>query len=94
MIEIFGEQNWKELFSLLDHNIVFEDMAVEREEIFNKAIKQFENETNTSLKEILNNNILLKKLIKILKENYKFSYAQIAREFNISRGKIQYFLKK
>lgn len=94
LVKIFGEQNWKELFSVLDNNIVFEDMEVEKEKVFNKAIKQFENESNKILEEILKDKILLRKLVRILKENYKFSYTQIAERFNISRGKLQYFLKK
>ena len=94
LIKVFGKQNWKELFELLDSNVVFEDMEVIKEELFNKVIREFEDENNKNIKEILNDNVLLKRLMRILKENYKFSYAQISRKFNISRGKLQYFLKK
>lgn len=94
LIKIFGEQDWQEVFKILNNNISFEDIEVGKEEIFEKVIKQFENENNKTLDEILSNEILLKKLIKILKESYKFSYAQITKKINISRGKLQYFLKK
>lgn len=94
LIKIFGNQNWKELFGLLDNNIMFEDIELEKEKLFNLVINQFENESNKNLEEILKDKILLRKLIDILKENYKFSYTQIAKEINISRGKLQYFLKK
>ena len=94
LVKIFGKQNWGELFKLLDNNISFEDMEAEKEELFKKVVTQFELENNKRVKEILSDYMLLRRLIRILKENYKFSYAQIARNFNISRGKLQYFLKK
>lgn len=94
LAEIFGKQNWKELFNVLNNKIEFEDIEVENKEIFNKVIKMFEKDNHKVLDEIINDKVLFKKLIRILKDNYKFSYAQIARNFNFSRGKLQYFLKK
>lgn len=92
--KVFGDQNWLEVFRLLDNTVLFEDVDIKDEERFKNAIKQFENKTNKQIDEIVNDNFLFKKLIKILKESYKISYTQIAREFNVSRGKLEYFLKK
>lgn len=92
--EIFGSQDWKDIFGLLDSNVMFKDMVIENEQILNDVVKRFERDNNKILEEILNDKMLLERLIKILRENYKFSYAQIANNFNISRGKLQYILKK
>lgn len=95
LTKIFGEQNWKELFDLLDDNTSFKDMETDKENAMNLVIQQFESEVNKSLEEIVKNDkILLRKLIMILKENYKIPYTQIAKKVNISRGKLQSFLKK
>ena len=58
------------------------------------VIHRFEKETQKILKEIIDNKELFIKLIRVLKENYKIPYTQIAKKCNISRGKFQEFLRK
>lgn len=94
LIDMFGKQDYKELFCQADDIIVFKDIEKNLEEIIKFVINEFEKETGRTLEEILDSKILLRKIIKILKEKYGMSYVDIAKQFNISRGKIEYILKK
>lgn len=92
--EIFGSPDWNEVFHIIDNSIPFRDLEYNTEDIMNMVIKRFEKETGKVLKEIINDEKLFIKLIRILKDDYKIPYTQIAKKCKINRGKIQYFLRK
>lgn len=94
LVEIFGRPNWNEVFGILDNSIQFTDIECNTEDIMNIVINRFEKETGKKLKEIINDEKLFIKLIRILKDNYKITYTQIAQKCNITKNKFQYFLRK
>lgn len=94
LVELFGKPNWNEIFGILDNTIQFTDIEYNTEDIMNMVINRFEKDTGKKLKEIINDEKLFIKLIRILKDNYKITYAQIAKKCNITGNKFQYFLRK
>ena len=94
LIEIFGNPDWNDIFSVMDENVMFWDIENNEEDIIEMVINRFEKETRKTLKEIINDEKLFMKLIRILKDDYKVTYTQIAIKCKINRGKFQYFLRK
>lgn len=94
LIDIFGTPDWVKIFEMIDDSIIFKDIDGNDEDIIDMVISRFEKEAGMSLKEIIKEDEMFRKLIKILKENYKVTYTQIAEKCKINRGKFQYFLRK
>lgn len=94
LIQIFGKLNWNEVFNVMDKNMMFRDIESNKEDVIDKVINRIEIELGKTLKEIINDENLFIKLIKILKDDYKITYAQIAKKCNISKNKFDYFWRK
>lgn len=92
--EVFGELNWSDIFNILDDTVIFNDIEYNSEEIIEMVIHRYEKDTGKSLQEIINNELLFMRLIKILKDDYKITYTQIAKKCKITKNKINYFLRK
>ena len=69
---------------ILDSNILFNDIDCSEDDIMDMVIHRFEKETQKILKEIIDNKELFIKLIRVLKENYKIPYTQIAKKWQFS----------
>ena len=88
LLDIFGNVNYKELFNQSDEDEIFKDIDNDEFEVLENGIKVFENKVHKQLEEILSEKEILKELVRFLKNNYKVTYVNIRKRFNISRGKM------
>lgn len=92
--EIFGKLNWMDIFRILDDSIVFNDVECDSEDIIDMVINRFKKETGKTKEEIINNEIVFMRLIRTLKDDYKITYTQIAKNCKLTKNKITYLLRK
>lgn len=92
--DLFGKLNWRNIFNILDDTIIFNDIECNAEEIIDMVINRFKKETGKGLQEIINNELLFMRLIKILKDDYRITYTQITKKCKLTKNKINYLLRK
>ena len=86
--EDYPYSNYKKIQNLDDREYVFID-AEEDKPVYNKRyLFNFLEKNNIEIDELKNNKIILKELIRILKDEYKLSFRQISMELNINRETI------
>lgn len=78
---------------LENSSYVFLDVDTNKKDICEKIINEFLLEYNITIKNLKDNNKILRKLVIILKNDYNISLRYIAKELNISREKIRYLYK-
>lgn len=85
--KIIGSTNYKILMNQ-ENDLIFQDIDINKEQIIESFIRNFEKEQNKTIKEILKERKVAKKLIYILKYNYKITYKQIKNKFKISEREL------
>lgn len=86
--KLLGEELDVEIF--IDGKVtdVFEDLEVDTDEFIRCKINNMLAISNISIEESLKDKVILKLLIKYLKEQYKIKYVDMMKFLNISRGKM------
>lgn len=90
MIDIFGKNcNYKELFDNRQRFIFIDvDKSTQNEirEVMDCAINRFTEINSIKIQDVLSNRLLLIRIIKFLKNEYKFKYNEIMKRFQIAQS--------
>lgn len=88
LYEIFGIDNYKEVFNSITNDRYFMDVDINENEKITVLIQEYQREKNKNLDDIIKNKYLIKDLIIFLHDENNIKYIDIAKMLNMSKTKI------